>query len=207
MDWDQERKTSQDHVSHLYPHEKILLTASERHFQLRSERLEKLASSLTAWDIQAYTSIIENSRRAKNYLWRSDPIAIWPDWHEGLLLSSATTASPLPSLFEIKYDSPNQMTVGSAITRPSSRGRSITSPVLTPLPMHRDARSLSPGLSLDDDRRYTDSDFSDNGLSLRYGARHQGSRLRKNVYVSSSKSGSPRMVDTSFNSNSILKYM
>ncbi|KAJ3303460.1 hypothetical protein HDV03_003828 [Kappamyces sp. JEL0829] len=153
----------------------------------KTERLETLAASLTAWDIQAYTSVIENSRRAKNYLWRTDPIAIWPDWHEGLHTSPVLT-SPLPSLFEIKYEGANHTTVGSAVSRPPSRGRSTASPVLAPLPFHRDARSLSPGFSLDEDRRNTDSDFSDPGS--RFGSKGHSSRLRKNMSMGSSKSGS-----------------
>ncbi|KAJ3317685.1 hypothetical protein HDV06_001311 [Boothiomyces sp. JEL0866] len=105
----------------------------------RRDRLEKLASLMTTRDIYLYTQVVENNRRAKNYLWRYQNNGIWPDWHDGIQ-QSPVRESPLPFLLELKYEPLKDM----------PRGRQINSPVLSPFPM-RDMRSPSPGFSLDDD--------------------------------------------------------
>ncbi|KAJ3273588.1 hypothetical protein HDV01_004355 [Terramyces sp. JEL0728] len=105
----------------------------------KSDRLEKLALLMTARDIYLYTQVVENNRRAKNYLWRYQNNGIWPDWHEGIQ-QSPVRESPLPFLLELKYEP----------SKDAPRGRQINSPVLSPFPM-RDMRSPSPGFSLDDD--------------------------------------------------------
>ena len=131
-----------------------------------------MASSLTIHDIQKYTFIIEQSRRAKNYLWSTEPIAIWPDWHEGLF--HAFTESPMSPKLEQRLEY-----YGSLISRPPSRGRSAASPILAPLPVaSRDARSLSPGFYLESkipihDSEYDSSnDFSGTSLETNKTMRH-----------------------------------
>jgi PAS domain-containing protein len=143
----------------------------------RDERLAKLATSLTPWDIYAYTTVIETSRRTKNYLWRATPIAIWPDWHDGLY--SPTSSSPVISLSE---------TPVSVISRPPSRGRTLASPGLQPLPMTK-VRSISPGFTLDDDG--TDSDGSETSFKRPF--RKQSSKLRKPLSISTQPSISTRL--------------
>ena len=104
------------------------------------EKLERFASTLSSSDVQLYTSIVEHSRRSKNFLWLHDPIAVWPDWHEGLL--SISPMSPFQDSFTV---------FGTSSVRLPPRCRSVApSPVLSPLPISsRDSNSLSPGYCLE----------------------------------------------------------
>ncbi|MEY5045834.1 MAG: hypothetical protein RL713_1059, partial [Bacteroidota bacterium] len=160
---------------------------TEKRFQAipieRTDRLAKFALSLTPWDVFVYTSIVETSRRTKNYLWRSNPIAIWPDWHQGVI----STESLQPSVFDFKID-----TNAANLSRQQV---GIMSPSLAPLPMSR-VGSMSPGFTLDDE--FIDSDASDTSLTLN---RMSSSKYKKRLtistkYANNKKLGSPVHIGT-----------
>nr|KAJ3418663.1 hypothetical protein HK105_008006 [Polyrhizophydium stewartii] len=49
-----------------------------------NDRLDRLAMSFTVSDLHSYTSVVENARQAKNALWKCEPNAFWPAWHDVL---------------------------------------------------------------------------------------------------------------------------
>ncbi|KAI8918020.1 hypothetical protein BC831DRAFT_132702 [Entophlyctis helioformis] len=65
-----------------------------------NERLDRLAMSFTVSDLQAYTAVVENSRQAKNYLWKCEPTAFWPAWHDVLQQQQQQQQQPLSDLLE-----------------------------------------------------------------------------------------------------------
>ena len=52
--------------------------------ETHSDRLDRLSIGFSAADLHHFTSIVENSRQAKNFLWKYPPNAVWAAWHDVL---------------------------------------------------------------------------------------------------------------------------
>jgi hypothetical protein len=147
-------------------------------------RLAHLANSLTAWDKYAFTSFVENSRRAKNYLWRTKPIGIWPDWHEILQFPGAK--NQLPEHKEYKYET----------QIPLSTNRSPSSPPKpSPITVYQDIQFDIPSeLSFDED--------SDESKSSRYSHHSKLTKklLKKQLSISTKTSGILKSNSSAINS-------